>query len=588
MNHRYGPFIMREDINTFERRVAEEGLTFLTVVLPKVGKSLDRYHSTSEWVPPLGFATKTEYYCPKYGDHVDNFIGVSIPLFLNRAIKAALEGDSVAVDCVRQLSYVFYKLEVSYSEELCEKFLESFKKIDSELFSLETCSDDNIIRHVNSMSRIIRRILCNTNPFEIRPCHGSGATACRTKPWDKYHTLRYFPKLDAYFPYPHFFFYSLTHFVDEMAALEKSPIANPQARICLVPKDSRGPRVISCEPAEFMYIQQGLMRLLYETIETHHLSSGQINFSDQEVNKSLALVGSLTGALATIDLSEASDRVSLSLVEALFSDNWVNALKACRSESTILPNGEVVELKKFAPMGSSCCFPVEALVFWASAQATLRRLGRTAPVYVYGDDLIFSSEYFDEITKDLTSIGLVVNRDKSYVRGPFRESCGGDYHNGYDVTPVRLKKFLTSNSTALAHNADFCNSLIAKFGYESVHSIVRLIEQESGYAYPRTELPIPLTIRCPKSAMNDVHFKRRFNKSLQRFEYRILTTSNHIRQRRPPNWGELLRKELSRENSSQKPFSIPSPLSKIGSVMEPGQYVDPHSTRTKWEYTWIG
>lgn len=589
-NHRYVPYIDERDIKTFIKRVSEEGLPFITVCLPGIGKSLDRFHSTSEWISPSGFATREIILsCDGHGNVCESI--VSVPRFLGKAIESALNGDSIAVDCVRQLSYIFYKLEVEYSEDLRRDFLESFRKVDSEVFSFDNIRDNiDIVSHVTSMRQIVRRILCNTDPRNIRPCHGSGATACRTQNWEKYHKLRYFPKLDNFFPYPQYFFYSSTHLVDEYERLEACPVSDPVARVVLVPKDSRGPRVISCEPAELMYIQQGLMRLLYETLESHYLTAGQINFSDQNVNKSMAKVGSMTGALATIDLSEASDRVSLSLVRNLFPAVWIEALEACRSESTLLPDGTIVDLNKFAPMGSACCFPVEALVFWASAQATLHRLKRNLKVYVYGDDLIFDGEYFPSIVEDLVSIGLVVNSDKSYYKGPFRESCGGDYHNGYDVTPVRLKKALSSSSvTALAHNADFCNSLIAKFGYESVHSIIRLIECESGYSFPRCELSIPLTIRSQKSAMNDVLFKRRYNNTLQRFEYRILSLSNHIRQRQPPSWGELLRKELTRENRQEKPLSnYFNPLAIVDSKLEPGQYADPHSARAKWVYTWIG
>jgi hypothetical protein len=70
------------------------------------------------------------------------------------------------------------------------------------------------------------------------------------------------------------------------------PKSVPQARVCLVPKDSRGPRIISCEPAELMFIQQGIMRKLYSHLETHHLTAGQINFTDQSINRNLALLAS--------------------------------------------------------------------------------------------------------------------------------------------------------------------------------------------------------------------------------------------------------------------------------------------------------
>jgi hypothetical protein len=60
-------------------------------------------------------------------------------------------------------------------------------------------------------------------------------------------------------------------------------------------------------------------------------------------------------------------------------------------------------------------------------------------VYVYGDDIIVPSEWYHLAVEGLTLSGFAVNDAKSFYRGPFRESCGGDYLNGKDVVPVRLR-----------------------------------------------------------------------------------------------------------------------------------------------------
>ncbi len=593
-NQRYSSLFEERDLLTFYERTAKEGITYLTSALPLLAKAIDRFHSTLEWIPPSGFETREV--------ELNNMVGanslktiVNVPIFMGKAFEKALCCDSLAVDYIRQLSYVFYKLEVEHDQDTVDRFLESFRKVDSELPTIDSLSSDsNKVALVSGMRRIIGRILCNTDPTNIRPCHGSGATACQTKNWDKYHKLRYYPKLDDVFPYPEYFFYSPTHLVDELEKLEKSTVSISRARVCLVPKDARGPRVISCEPAELMYIQQGIMSLLYEVLENHPLTTGQINFVDQGVNRALAREGSLTGELATIDLAEASDRVSLSLIELVFPPRWVEALKACRSEETLLPDGTLVKLNKFAPMGSSCCFPVEALVFWACAQASLqiqnpyefKRVG--ANVFVYGDDIIFDSDYFEQITMGLSLIGLVVNKDKSYFKGPFRESCGGDYHLGYDVTPIRVRKAFESSSTSLLTNAELLNSIVDKFGYDSSFLLISLIEEVLDYRFPRTELQLPATIRAPKRACNDVFFKKRYNQALQREEYRILTLTNSLKKRQPRNWGELLRKELTRKDreGSLQPFE--NPLRIVDGFAEPGEYADVHSVRTQWTWAWLG
>lgn len=601
-NQRYKPYIEEFDIRTFWRRFDNEGLTFITVVLPRIGKALDRFHSTSEWNPPEGFNLRKDVtWDPDLGPGLLPEAS-KIPVFLGNAVEAALNGDSIAVDCVRQLTLVFYKLEVDYGEDKERKFLDGFRKTDLDLFSLFDNIDIDRDIIIGEMGNLIKRILCNSDPLDIVPTHGSGATACRTPNWAKHHrALNYFEKLDNVYPYSDYFFFNHSHLADEFERLENSlPMSVPRARVCLVPKDSRGPRVISCEPAEFMFIQQGIMKLLYQTIESHDLTSGFVNFKDQTINRELACSSSKGDKqLATIDLSDASDRVSLELVKRVFPPNWFRALEACRSEETILPNGEVVKLQKFAPMGSSCCFPVEALVFWACAVATIRTLGygykNSIPnVYVYGDDIITDTQFFEPIMMGLEKIGLKVNLDKSYFKGPFRESCGGDFHQGVDVTPVRVRKYLSRSRTSIVTNADLANLFIAKFGYTNAASLVSVIETEGGYVYPRSELQLPAVIRCFPGASNDCFFRRRFNKDLQRFEHRTLTCISPSKERQPPNWEELFRKQLSKSRSIDRSSRDDSwtlyenPIAKLDDQCEPGWYTDPHAVVTTWVWTWLG
>ena len=601
-NQRYSRFVQKEDLSTFWRRVSNEGLTFLTVTLPLIGKSLDSFHSTSEWKPPNHFElcdyfNQTQVGLAADDPHLAKYQVFRVPVFLAKAIVAAINGDSEAVDCVRQLTFIFYKLEVPHDAEKVDQFLESFIKTDRGLDSTFDCTDDRKTHQDTIISRmryLIGRVLCNTDPLDIVPSHGSGATACRTPNSEKYHKFRFFPKLDALYPYSSHFFFSPTHLADELEKLENSEVMEtPCARVCLVPKDSRGPRVISCEPAEFMYIQQGIMRKLYEVLETHPLTSGRINFTDQTINRELARIASIDGRNATIDLSDASDRVSLELVRRVFPTSWFEALEACRSEETILPNKQRIKLNKFAPMGSSCCFPVEALVFWACAEAAvhmftgIRHSGKT---YVYGDDIITPSIYYDVVVRGLESVGLLVNQNKSYCRGPFRESCGGDYHNGYDVTPVRVRKFFDKSRTSVATNADLCNSFVAKFGYSDSTRLIQVIEEAGGYVYPRSELRLPAVIRCTPGASNDVFFRKRFNKNLQREEYRILTVHSISRMYHPPNWGEFLRKELckARISSDSNTRNYEHWASEPDSHSDPGWYTDVRAVVTSWAWTWLG
>jgi hypothetical protein len=308
-----------------------------------------------------------------------------------------------------------------------------------------------------------------------------------------------------------------------------------------------------------------------------------VNFTNQFINQSLAREGARTGEFSTIDLKDASDRVSLSLVQEVFPARWVDALLASRSKETVLPGGQVVELQKFAPMGSSCCFPVEALVFWAIAAAATNM---SRDIFVYGDDIICPVIFTEQIVRGLESFGLLVNADKSYYQGPFRESCGGDFYNGVEVTPIRLRKSFGKSHTARMSAIDFGNELITKFGEDS-YSSLKLIEDVYG-PVPRSELPIPGTFRMPRNSSTDAFFRRRWNKDLQRFEYRIPQLSIRPVMVREHGWNELLRKELSRGIPNHQVGDYRYKWYEPRNSIEPGVYVDPHSTHAKWGWAWLG
>jgi hypothetical protein len=171
----------------------------------------------------------------------------------------------------------------------------------------------------------------------------------------------------------------------------------------------------------------------------------------------MARRGSLFRDLATLDLSEASDRVSNQLVRELTAQHpWLaKALDATRSRKADV-RGKTIRLAKFASMGSAVCFPIETLVFLTCVfvgieQALNRPLcrrdldGYSDSVRVYGDDIVVPVQMTDSVIRSLETYGLKVNRHKSFWTGSFRESCGKEYFRGEDVSIVRVREFLPSS-----------------------------------------------------------------------------------------------------------------------------------------------
>lgn len=224
------------------------------------------------------------------------------------------------------------------------------------------------------------------------------------------------------------------------------------ARLVSVAKNSTSRRTITVEPLMNMFIQQGLNTVLRSSIERCSVLKNCLALTDQRYNQYLALEGSRTGEWTTIDLSSASDLLSMKLVELVFEQyaGFFSCMTECRSREVKASYGPVL-LKKFAGMGNALTFPVQSCVFALIAiSAILFTDGRSRPsvwdvrrtskiVRVYGDDIIVPTRYSRQVIEWIESFGLKVNRKKTFSEGNFRESCGLDAYRGYDVTPVYMR-----------------------------------------------------------------------------------------------------------------------------------------------------
>jgi hypothetical protein len=292
---------------------------------------------------------------------------------------------------------------------------------------------------------LLSELFANFDPTDIYPRHGPGAVATRQQLWEKYLWNNVSSRITRMYPLDEYFYACLGHVCDTYQGFRSLKEESLPARVILVPKDSRGPRLISCEPVDFQWVQQGLGRAVVHHVESHRLTKHNVFFTNQRTNQIGALLGSSTGKYATLDLKEASDRVSVELVHLLFPSRIVEYLDSCRSLSTVLPDGREISLQKYAPMGSCLCFPIMALTIWAILAASARDTDARESIAVYGDDVIVQTAEAANAIEQLESYGLLVNRDKSCTGGFFRESCGTDAFKGVDVTPVRFRTVWSSS-----------------------------------------------------------------------------------------------------------------------------------------------
>lgn len=205
-------------------------------------------------------------------------------------------------------------------------------------------------------------------------------------------------------------------------------------KIAFVPKTTATHRVIAVEPLINGYVQKGV-----DAVMRRKLLRIGIDLSDQSINSSMAYQGSLEDSedsFVTIDLSSASDSISIGLCRELLPPDWFELLYSLRPENYLL-DGVVTRYEKFCSMGNGFCFPLETLLFTAAAHA----VGAGTPgrdFHVYGDDIIVRKSVAQDLLNLLGVMGFSVNTEKTFLSGPFRESCGTDWFGGKDVRPFIL------------------------------------------------------------------------------------------------------------------------------------------------------
>jgi hypothetical protein len=224
-------------------------------------------------------------------------------------------------------------------------------------------------------------------------------------------------------------------------------VAVTPGKLTFVPKNAKIHRSIIVEPVLNSYIQKGVGSYIRS-----RLKAFGVDLLDQSFNQELARYGSVTGDVATVDLSSASDTISKELVYELLPLDWAEALDQIRTH-VVTYKGVDIHLEKFSSMGNGFTFELESLIFWALAKGVCACLKIDSTlVNVYGDDIIIPAGANNALSAVLKALGFSVNKEKSFSKGPFRESCGADFYNGIDIRPFYFKTRVSDRTLYTAHN----------------------------------------------------------------------------------------------------------------------------------------
>lgn len=581
------------DYSYLRRAASERGLEFFTLVLPAVGKHLDKMLSSGTFDRvgfPQGYPISQKRANFLFCDLFSKVFGTD-----NKLLP---DVDSEAIAFLRQLFYCCKKYRLSCKEDIVSNTIDSFYETDASLpyphprtflsedpvwprlvghplrdyFQDDGSEHDKRWIYLRFVADVIISNIGVPEYWELTGRHGPGVVAEGKAVVNKYDFPSWPRRLQAMFPFEWFGsgILDTEHNYNEVESL---------SRLIAVPKTQKGPRLICAEPLCHQWIQQSIWRWLAKRIPRSILGR-VITFDSQENSRNRALYASMSGSLATIDLSEASDRLSCRLVQYIFGQNQLlDYMWACRtkgvSQSLSSKQPSSYLFNKFAPMGSALTFPVQSIVFAIMSiasymlssdmelkQSSVRKAADM--VTVFGDDIIVPVSCLSHLRDIFTECRLKINDAKTFSEGNFRESCGMDAYNGVDVTPAYVLQSYDGSPTSIATVVEMSNNFFKRGFWNASHAIVEMVppaERKLLRVTSSDDEGLGLFSYCGSS---DQHLKRVWDRDLQR-EYSIALGLR-----------SKCKKVRGRDNADLTQFFIEDPSSQ------------PLLTRESWEAGQIG
>lgn len=373
------------DEATLRRRFENQNNWFLEVSLPTLDDALLRGLSTGQLQPITGYGLQSKTKLPKF------LYGFWRLIFDEDGVLLA-SPNQTSIQAIRQVSRFCKKIKEVCNDDAVEAAFSGFIETDRALSQVRFTDRVLVLQEIahRLFGRAIGKVFEEDLPYK----HGPGAVADLLDGHERYSFSSVPDRL-----------------IDEVGMDVFKPFwwqgepLNQEipARLVAVPKTATKPRLISIEPAYNMYVQQGIHAVLQRELDKNETCG----YASREPNRRLAREGSISGQLATIDLSEASDRVHYGVLKAMFGFNphFLRLIDACRTRVVTFPDGRSLLLNKFASMGSALTFPLESmyfnvLVFYAImvqdrdfSNGALQRLRRDRRIRIYGDDIIVPVEY---------------------------------------------------------------------------------------------------------------------------------------------------------------------------------------------------
>lgn len=387
---------------------------------------------------------------------------------------------------------------------------------------------------LDKVSNIVTTTLGSYDPQQWRFRHGPGAIAGCVGPSNKYNWSSWSTRLEFEYPIADYGYHSYASWADICDISCGISSEEPSSRLIAVPKSFAGPRLIAAEPAEHQWCQQNIWHYFARRTGASWIGLS-VRFSDQSFNQELCSRGSKDDTLATVDLSSASDCITCHVVGQYFRSNpkLLSCLRSTRTRfvtQKIVNKQSTVSLRKFSTMGSACTFPVESLIFFGIAiasvlvsrglRANLRNIRSIqGEVAVFGDDIIIPVDSREAFIDALEVLYFKINPRKTYWSGNFRESCGNDSFDGINVTPIYWRQFYDGGPESLASTVEVANNYYKKWLLNTSAYLASTLPREIPLVAMDSGV-VGLRSFCKPSVSG---LKGRYNESLQRDEVLVLS-----------------------------------------------------------------
>nr|QDH87020.1 MAG: RNA-dependent RNA polymerase [Leviviridae sp.] len=576
---------LNRDMSRLRLLARQRGLGVFTLDLPALGKALDRSLAEGRLLLdglPLSRNKSRSSKLPRL------FWGIWNRVFEPSGLLRS-EPDVNSILFLRQLCYLCKKVRMDCSSKRLFASVDEFFRLDnslrdsscdwsSDIFEFQGRSlsltdhtmfprplpldsflgekadgppntDYPMLDSVQRTADAIFSLFGSFDPREGFAKHGPGAVSDLRRDKDSKYLFPNWPeKLSNIFPIAEWAYHSYSAWIDNLLGFSRKLMPSwhePPSKLIAVPKTQKAPRLIAAEPTAHQYCQQNVRSWIEHRVE-HTFLKNSISFRDQRPSGKAALRASQDQNHWTIDLSSASDCVSTWLAERLLRSNesLTHAVHSVRtrwiSNDIDSQSPTFHRLKKLFTQGSAITFPLQTVFYYViclgvlayarGLQVNFRNLETLSKeVRIFGDDIIVPKDCGEDTVRCLGYLGFKVNDSKTFGTGKFRESCGVEGYDGYDVTPAYILSIPTAlGPIAVTSNVEVSNNFHRK-GFWHVAALLKRIGERN----PISRFPIVGPAIGASGWMSFVGssilgFKTRYNDNLQRTEVLVPMTSSKV------------------------------------------------------------